>query len=104
MARICAPGGRVFVSVPWVAGSRIYPRAPGLPRGHAHCFELNRADLGALISHSPLSVVWEDVCDLAGRPRTPSQMAVAGVARGARTVAGGFMRFQFLELAPDPPA
>ena len=104
LARICSPSGRVFVSVPWVASSRIYPRAVGLPRGHAHCFELERHDLGAVISHSPLDVAWEDVCELAGPPRTPAQTAVATAARRARTVAGGFMRFQFLELRPTAAA
>ncbi len=103
LARVCAPGGRVYVSVPWVAATRIYPRDPALPRGHAHCFELDRADLGALVSHSPLGVSWEAVCDVAGHARTPAQAAVLLAARGARTVAGTFLRFQFLELSPAEP-
>jgi SAM-dependent methyltransferase len=103
LARVCAPGGRVFVSIPWVPRTFIHPRDPRIPRGYAHVFEFARADFGALVSHTPLQIRWEAVCELIGAPSRPAQRAFLLVTRRSHLLAGVFRRFQFFELEPTAP-
>jgi SAM-dependent methyltransferase len=98
LARVCDPAGRVFVSIPWVPRTFVHPRSMQ-QRGYGHVFELCRADFGALLTHTPLQIVAEDVCDVIGPPRRAAQRAyLAGTAR-SHLLAGMFRRFQFFELA-----
>jgi SAM-dependent methyltransferase len=98
LARVCAPRGAVYVSVPWVPQTFIHPRDPSQPPGHQHIFELCRRDFHTLISHSPLEVNWESVCRVLGPPRRPGHRALLALARGSHLVAGTFHSFQFFEL------
>jgi SAM-dependent methyltransferase len=100
LARVCAPDGRVFVSIPWVPRTYIHPRDPGIPRGYAHVFEFARADFGALVSHTPLRIRWEAVCDVIGPPSRPAHRAFLLATRRSHLLAGMFRRFQFFELEP----
>jgi SAM-dependent methyltransferase len=104
LARVCAPDGRVFVSIPWVPRTFIHARDPRIPRGYAHVFEFARADFGALLSHTPLRIRWEAVCDVIGAPSRPAHRAFLLVTRRSHLLAGMFRRFQFFELEPAAPA
>jgi SAM-dependent methyltransferase len=101
LARVCAPDGRVFVSIPWVPRTFIHPRDPDIPRGYAHVFEFGRDDFAALISHTPLEIRWEAVCDVLGPPTRLAHKAFLVATRRSYQVAGMFRRFQFFELAPS---
>jgi SAM-dependent methyltransferase len=98
LARVCSPDGRVFISIPWVPSTTFHPRDPSIQRGYQHVLELAHDDFHALVSHSPLRVVWEDVCWILGKPRTLEQRVFLLAHRG-RTVVGMFRGFQFFELA-----
>jgi SAM-dependent methyltransferase len=98
LARVCSPDGRVFISIPWVPSTTFHPRDPSIPRGYQHVCELARDDFHALVTHSPLQVVWEDVCWVLGKPRTLEQRLFLLAQRG-NTVVGVFRGFQFFELA-----
>lgn len=100
LARVCAPDGRVFVSIPWVPRTYIHARDPSIPRGYAHIFEFARDDFAALVSHTPLEIRWDAVCDLIGPPSRPAHRAFLAATRRSHTPAGVFRRFQFFELGP----
>ncbi len=104
LARVCAPGGRVFVSIPRVPRTFIHARDPRIPRGYAHVFEFARADFGALVSHTPLRIRWEAVCDVIGPPSRPAHRAFLLATRRSHLLAGMFRRFQFFELEPTASA
>jgi len=99
LARVCASDGRVFVSVPWVPRTYVHARDTAINRGYGHVFELCRDDFAALVTHTPLEIRWEAVCDVLGRPRRPAQRALLAATRRRHLVAGMFRRFQFFELA-----
>ena len=99
LARVCRPDGRVFVSIPWVPRSFVYPRRPELPHGAGHVFELSREDFCSLVTHTPLEIRWEDRCELLGDPSTPIERAYKALTWRSHLVAGTFRRFQFFELA-----
>ena len=101
LARVCAPDGRVFVSIPWVPRTYIHARDPRIPRGYAHIFEFARDDFAALVSHTPLEIRWEAVCDLIGPPTRRAHRAFLLATRRSYQLAGLFRRFQFFELAPS---
>ncbi len=98
LARVTRPDGRVFISIPWVPTTNIWPRREG-DRGEAHVFELARDHFHALVSHTPLHVAWESVCELLGEPGTATDRAFLWRTRNDHIVAGTFRRFQFFELA-----
>jgi SAM-dependent methyltransferase len=100
LARVCAPDGRVFVSIPWVPRTYIHARDPSIPRGYAHIFEFARDDFAALVSHTPLEIRWDGVCDLIGPPSRPAHRAFLAATRRSHIPAGVFRRFQFFELGP----
>jgi SAM-dependent methyltransferase len=98
LARVCAPDGEVFVSVPWVPRTFIHAREPSIPRGYAHVFEFARDDFAALVSHTPLQIRWEAVCDVIGPPLRPAHRAFLLATARSYQLAGVFRRFQFFEL------
>lgn len=98
LARVCKPGGRVFVSIPWVPRTFIHPRDRSTPRGHAHIFELARDDFAAVVTHTPLTIEWDTVCDVLGTPQTVADRALLAAHAGKHIVGGTFRRFQFFEL------
>jgi SAM-dependent methyltransferase len=98
LARICSPGGRVFISIPWVPRTIIHARQPEKPAGHEHIFEFCRDDFVAISSHASLEIVAEEVCELFGPAKTPGEFAVKALARRQHIVLGLFARFQFFEL------
>lgn len=102
LARVCRPEGRVFVSIPWVPRTFIHPRDPSQPRGEMHIFEFCRADFASVLSHTPLRLEWDAVCDLFGPPRNAEQRFYLRWNRDRHIVAGGFRKFQFFELSPQP--
>lgn len=104
LARVCKPDGRVFVSIPWVPRTFIHRRDPSIARGYAHVFEFARDDFAALVSHTPLEIRWEAVCDVLGPPSRPAHRAFLFATHRSYQVAGMFRRFQFFELAPSAPA
>jgi SAM-dependent methyltransferase len=99
LARVCKPDGRVFVSIPWVPRTFIHPRNPDHPRGAMHIFEFCRDDFAALITHTPLRVVWEDICNVLGGPSTVAQRFFLYLHSNDHIVGSTFRRFQFFELA-----
>ena len=99
LARVCKPDGRVFISIPWVPRTFIHPRDDTIQRGYLHVFEFSRGDFHSLVSHSPLEVTYEAVCELLGAPRTAAQRAYLAAHRRRHIVGGTFRRFQFFELA-----
>jgi SAM-dependent methyltransferase len=101
LARVCKAGGQVFISIPWVPRTFVHARDPAIQRGYAHVFEFNRADFGALVSHTPLSIRGEAVCDLIGPPSRFAHRAFLAATRGSHELAGTFRRFQFFELTPS---
>jgi SAM-dependent methyltransferase len=98
LARVCAPGGRVMVSIPWVPRTYVHARDPSIDRGYGHVFEFCRDDFVALLTHTPLELCSEDVCELLGPPRGPRERAFMATMGRGHIVAGGFRRFQFFEL------
>src|SRR5205814_1422633 len=94
----CRPDGRVFISIPWVPVTTFHPRDPSIQRGYQHVCELAHDDFHALVTHTPLRVVREDVCWMFGRPRTIEQRLLMLASRGT-TIGGLFRGFQFFELA-----
>lgn len=101
LARVLAPEGRLFVSIPSVPRTSVLPRDPLMQRGYQHVNELTRRDFHNLVTHTPLAIVWEDVCDVVGPPRTFEQRRFL-LANPGHIVAGTFRRFQFFELAHAP--
>jgi Methyltransferase domain len=101
LTRVCAPGGRVFISIPWVPRTLIHARDPGMNRGYGHIFELSRQDFGSLLTHTSLTLRSEAVCDLIGPPSRPAHRAFLTATRRSHMLAGVFRRFQFFELEPD---
>lgn len=101
LARVCAPDGRVFLSVPWVPRTFIHPRDTSINRGYGHIFEFSRPDFGSLLTHTSLRLRWEAVCDLIGPPTRPAHRAFLLATRRSHVLAGGFRRFQFFELQPN---
>jgi len=98
LARVCRPGGRCFISVPWIPQTVVHARALDAPRGREHVFELDRDDLAALVTHTPFRLVYEDVCKLFGRPRGPLERLYLWRNRDEHIVAGTFRAFQLFEL------
>jgi SAM-dependent methyltransferase len=98
LARVCDPAGRVFLSIPWVPRTYVHARSQE-QRGYGHVFEFCREDFGALLSHTPLEIVWEDVCDVIGPPGRAAQRAYLAANARSHLLAGMFRRFQFFELA-----
>ena len=99
LARVCRRKGRVFVSIPWVPRTYVHPRDPAIDRGYGHVFEFCRDDFAALLTHTPLEIRSEDVCELLGPPNGVAQRTFLAGAGNRHIVAGGFRRFQFFELA-----
>lgn len=99
LARICKPRGRIFISIPWVPRTFIHPRNPAYRRGAMHIFELCRDDFAALVSHTPLQIAWEDICEIIGEPLTMYQRLFLLYHRNHHIVGNTFRRFQFFELA-----
>lgn len=90
---------RVFVSIPGVLRTHVVPRDPTALRGTEHCFEFDREDFIALTTHSPLEVVWDDVCRLLGRTRSPLERYQMRRGRNDRTILGStFTQFRLFEL------
>jgi len=102
LERVCAPDGRVFVSIPWVPRTFIHARDPGINRGYGHIFEFSRADFGALLTHTRLAIRWEAVCDVIGAPSRLAHRALLLTTARSHLLAGTFRRFQFFELARTP--
>jgi SAM-dependent methyltransferase len=99
LARACRPEGRVFVSIPWVPRTFVHARDTTIQRGYGHVFEFCRDDFGALLTHTPLQIAWEDVCDVIGPPDRAAQRAFLGASVRSHLLAGMFRRFQFFELS-----
>lgn len=98
LARVCAPDGAVFLSIPWVPRTFIHPRDTSINRGYGHIFEFARDDFAAVLTHTPLRIRGEAVCDLIGPPsRLVHRAYLLGKSR-SHLVAGMFRRFQFFEL------
>jgi SAM-dependent methyltransferase len=90
---------RVFVSIPGVLRTHVVPRDASAPRGTEHCFELDRDDFVALTTHSPLEVVWDDVCKLLGQPASLLERYQVRQARNDRAILGStFTQFRLFEL------
>lgn len=102
LERVCAPDGRVFVSIPWVPRTFIHRRDPDINRGYGHIFELSRTDFAALLTHTPLAIRWEAVCEVIGAPSRLAHRAFLLTTTHSHLLAGTFRRFQFFELAPRP--
>lgn len=99
LARVCKPGGRVFLSIPWVPRTQVQPRDFSIDRGYGHIIEFAPREFRALITHSALEISWATTCDILGRPRTYAERALLAVSAGSPVVHGTFRRFQFYELA-----
>jgi SAM-dependent methyltransferase len=98
LARVCRPGGDVFVSVPWISQSRVQPRLPDRIEGYDHFFELSPADMRAVITHTPLVVEWGTVFRVLGPPsRLAHRVYLAALGQG-ELAAGTYSGFQFLHL------
>ncbi len=91
---------RVFVSIPGVRRTHVLPHDVSAPRGTEHCFELDREDFIALTTHTPLEVVWDDVCRLLGRVRSPlERYRMRGRRSNDRGIlASTFTEFRLFEL------
>lgn len=100
LARICKPGGRIFLSIPWVRRTRVQPRVPEFSRGSGHIFELGRSDFSALLTHTPLRIVDAEVFRVVGAPTTLEQRLFLVRHRHDDLLAGSFRGFQFYELQP----
>jgi SAM-dependent methyltransferase len=98
LARVCRPGGRCFVSIPWVPRTVVHPIASDGERGQQHVFELSRDDFAALVTHTPFRLVYEDVCRLFAQPRGPVERLYLWRHRKEHIVTGSFRAFQFFEL------
>jgi SAM-dependent methyltransferase len=98
LARVCRPGGRAFVSVPWVPRTMVHPRNHDAPRGEHHAFELSPDDFAALVTHTPFRVVGDAVCELFAAPRGIVERLYLWRKRREYVVAGTFRAFQFFEL------
>lgn len=89
----------VFVSIPGVRRTHVVPRDVSAPRGAEHCFELDREDFIALTTHTPLDVVWDDVCRLLGRARFPlERYQLRGRNNDRGIFASTFTEFRLFEL------
>lgn len=98
LARVTRRDGRVFISIPWVPRTFIHARDRALPVGHQHIVELCRDDFAAVVSHTPLEITYESVCELFGTPRTSRERVIKLLSHREHVVAGVFARFQFFEL------
>lgn len=98
LARVTRREGRVFISIPWVPRTFIHARDPSHSVGYQHIFELCRQDFAAVVSHTPLEITYESVCELFGRPHTSRERVIRLLSHRDHIVAGVFARFQFFEL------
>jgi SAM-dependent methyltransferase len=88
----------IFVSIPGVLRTHVLPRVSA-PRGTEHCFEFDREDFIALTTHTPLEVVWDDVCRLLGRVTSPLERYQLRARRNDRGIfASTFTEFRMFEL------
>jgi SAM-dependent methyltransferase len=104
LGRVCGPRGRVFISIPWVPRTFIHARDPAIKRGYGHIFEFARKDFETLLTHTPLAIRWDAVCDLIGPPWRPAHRALLLATTRSHLPLGMFRRFQFFELAPTRPS
>ncbi|MDA2932771.1 class I SAM-dependent methyltransferase [Acidobacteria bacterium AH-259-D05] len=98
LSRVCRPDGRVFISIPWVPRTFVHARDLNSPRGAMHVFEFCRDDFEAVLTHTPLQIAWEDVCNIVGEPSTLTQRLVLHCHRKDHIIGDTFRRFQFFEL------
>lgn len=98
LGRVCAPDGRVFISIPWVPRTFIHARDPSINRGYGHIFEFARDDFETLLTHTSQIIRWDAVCDLIGPPSRPAHRALLLATARSHLVGGMFRRFQFFEL------
>jgi len=98
LARVTRRYGRVFISIPWVPRTFIHERDRSQQLGHQHVIELCREDFGAVVSHTPLEITHEAVCEIFGQPTDPRERIIKLLASRMHIVAGAFTRFQFFEL------
>jgi SAM-dependent methyltransferase len=90
---------RVFVSIPGVRRTHVVARDAAAPRGTEHCFEFDRDDFIAFTTHTPLEVVWDDVCRLLGRAKSPLERYQMRGRRNDRGIlASTFTEFRLFEL------
>jgi SAM-dependent methyltransferase len=90
----------VFVSIPGVFRTHVLPRDVSAPRGTEHCFEFEREDFIALTTHTPLEVVWDDVCRLLGKTSSVLERyhLQKGMEKDRGIFASTFTRFRLFEL------
>jgi SAM-dependent methyltransferase len=100
LERVCRPGGRVFISIPWVPRTNVLRRVEHAPPGREHVFEFDRDDFSSLVTHTPLEIVWETVCNVLGPPRRPDEALLLLAQRRRHLVDSTFRRYHFFELAP----
>ena len=76
-ARICR--GRLYLTIPWVAATRVRPRSgvsPSVDTGHV--FELSPRDFTRILSHTPWRLVYSEVVHIFPRVSNPVHSLVLG--------------------------
>ena len=66
LARVCR--GRLFVTIPWLARTRINTRPEGWPEVESHIFEFSEADFARVVSHAAVRVTYRNQIDVFPEP------------------------------------
>ena len=69
LARVCR--GRLFVTIPWLASTRINARPHGWPDVESHIFEFSETDFARVVSHAAVTVTYQDRIQVFPEPSGP---------------------------------
>lgn len=69
LVRVCRK--KIFITIPWLARTRLNVRPAGWPQTESHIFEFSRADFWKLVTFSEAAIAYEDRLDVFPEPRNP---------------------------------
>lgn len=69
LVRVCRR--RIHLTIPWLAETRINPRATTWPECDSHVFEFNEADFARVLTHVPARLTFKTYVQVFPEPRNP---------------------------------
>jgi ubiquinone/menaquinone biosynthesis C-methylase UbiE len=94
LLRVCRT--RLFITIPWVAKTRIHPRVTEGPFVEGHIFELDETDVAKLMTHLPCRIVQRGRIEVFPEPANP----LVRQWLAFWMYSGYFPRLQYYEIEP----
>jgi SAM-dependent methyltransferase len=69
LSRVCKH--RIYLTIPWLARTRLNRRPQGWPEVESHIFEFGEDDFAKILSHARVRVVYQDRVQVFPEPRNP---------------------------------